>query len=172
MKVITIGRLPNNDIVVNDPLVSKNHLQIIQDDFGNFRLADFGSKNGTFVNGKKVSGEVRINPNDIIRIGNTTLQWRNHFPNNNVNNNYPTPNFPSPPPVQPLIPSNINIKRENVDIDLKRRGEKGDDFHVPFRRNLGDRLGNSAGALGGCLLWVVAIVVILGIIALCAKGCA
>ncbi|MDR2065261.1 MAG: FHA domain-containing protein, partial [Prevotellaceae bacterium] len=59
MKVITIGRKPENSVVINDPLVSRHHLQIIQDDSGNFRLADFGSKNGTFVNGKRISGEVR-----------------------------------------------------------------------------------------------------------------
>ncbi|MDR1552068.1 MAG: FHA domain-containing protein [Prevotellaceae bacterium] len=79
MKVITIGRNPANDIVINDPLVSRHHCQIIQDDYGNFRLADFGSKNGTFVNGQKRNGESYLQQGDIIRIGNTTLPWISYF---------------------------------------------------------------------------------------------
>jgi hypothetical protein len=79
MKVITIGRSRDNDIVISDNLVSRNHLQIIQDDSGNFRLADLGSKNGTFVNGRQVNGEVYLNPNDVVRIGNTTLPWKRYF---------------------------------------------------------------------------------------------
>jgi hypothetical protein len=79
MKVITIGRDSSNEVVINDDKVSRNHLQIIQDDLGNFRLADFGSINGTFVNGNKVSGEVSLNPDDSLRIGDTTLPWKDYF---------------------------------------------------------------------------------------------
>jgi hypothetical protein len=79
MKVITIGREHGNDIVISDSLVSRNHLQIIQDDSDNFRLVDFGSKNGTFVNGRRVIGEVYLNPNDVVRIGNTILPWKSYF---------------------------------------------------------------------------------------------
>jgi hypothetical protein len=81
MNVITIGRSPanENDVVVNDLLVSRHHLQIIQDNNGKFSLVDFGSVNGTFVNGHKVSGEVALNPTDVVRIGNTTLPWNTYF---------------------------------------------------------------------------------------------
>jgi hypothetical protein len=82
MKVITIGRNPANNVVIDDPRVSRHHLQIIQDDYGNFSVADFGSRNGTFVNGKRVTGEVRLSPGDIILIGNTTLPWNSYFPVN------------------------------------------------------------------------------------------
>jgi len=79
MKVITIGRHPKNDAVIHDSKVSRHHLQIIQDDGGNFRLADFGSTNGTFVNGAKVLGETPLHPNDVIQIGKTVLPWRSYF---------------------------------------------------------------------------------------------
>lgn len=79
MKVITIGRDLNNDVVINDPKVSRHHLQVIQDDYGNFRIADFGSANGTFVNGQKISGEMSLSSNDIVRIGNTTVAWKQYF---------------------------------------------------------------------------------------------
>ena len=80
MKVITIGRSTQNDVVINDPYVGRNHLQIIQKDDGCFYVADFGSKNGTYVNGNKVHGEVRLSSSDIVRIGNTTLPWKSYFP--------------------------------------------------------------------------------------------
>jgi hypothetical protein len=77
--------------------VSGHHLQIIQDDTGNFRLADFGSTNGTYVNGSKINREISLNPTDVVRIGNTTLPWESYFiqtPPADVNN--PVPPIPKP----------------------------------------------------------------------------
>lgn len=81
MKIIKIGRDTGNDIIIDDSTVSRIHCQIIQDDNDNFRLIDINSKNGTFVNGTKRHGEVRLNKSDIIRIGNTTLPWQTYFNN-------------------------------------------------------------------------------------------
>lgn len=81
MRVITIGRsTENNDIVVNDEKVSRNHLQMVMDDNGNYSVVDLGSTNGTYVNGQRISGEVRLQPSDEVRIGQTVLPWRNYFP--------------------------------------------------------------------------------------------
>lgn len=80
MKVITIGRSnEGNDVIIDDPWVSRHHFQIVQDNDGSFRLADFGSTNGTYVNGQKVSGEVDLDENDIIRVGNTIIPWKQYF---------------------------------------------------------------------------------------------
>ncbi|MDR1594873.1 MAG: FHA domain-containing protein [Prevotellaceae bacterium] len=79
MKIITFGRHTNNEIVINDPKVSRIHLQIIQDDNNNFTLVDLNSVNGTFVNGQRVTGEVALNPNDTVRIGNTAIVWQDYF---------------------------------------------------------------------------------------------
>ena len=79
MKVITIGRSSQNDVPINDGKVSRHHCQIIQHDDGSYSLSDFGSTNGTFVNGRQVHGEVRLNPTDVVRIGNTVLNWKNYF---------------------------------------------------------------------------------------------
>jgi hypothetical protein len=106
MKVITVGRNPGNNVVINDPLVGRNHCQIIQDDYGNFSLVDNNSTNGTFVNGQRRQGQVRLNPSDIIRIGNTTLPWRSYFadskgPDGGGTIVYPPPPPPPPPPKVP-----------------------------------------------------------------------
>lgn len=84
MIVLTIGRSPENEIVIDDVKVSRHHMQIIRDDYGNFRLADFGSLNGTYVNGEKIKGEIRLSPNDVVKIGNTVLPWRRYFENSGV----------------------------------------------------------------------------------------
>jgi hypothetical protein len=81
MKIITIGRSSDNNVVINDALVSRSHCQIIKDDNGSCRLIDNNSANGTFINGVKQHGEVRLHSSDIIRIGNTTLPWQSYFNN-------------------------------------------------------------------------------------------
>jgi len=79
MKVITIGRTQDNDIIINDIKVSRNHVQIVQGDNGNFSIVDLGSTNGTFVNEQRITGEVRLQVNDSVKIGNTILPWRSYF---------------------------------------------------------------------------------------------
>lgn len=81
MKIIRIGRSTQNDVVINDPFVSGSHCQIIQDGQGSFVLIDTNSSNGTYVNGVQRHGEVRLNPSDIVKIGNTILPWQTYFNN-------------------------------------------------------------------------------------------
>ena len=88
MKIIKIGRDPNNDVIVNDVQVSRNHCQIIQDWQGNYTLVDLNSTNGTYVNGIRLRREVRLTETDVVKIGNTNLPWINYFPpiNKSINN--------------------------------------------------------------------------------------
>lgn len=79
MKIVKIGRNAQNDVVIDDEFVSASHCQIIQDDRGNYVLVDTNSSNGTYVNGVKRRGEVRLNPSDIVKVGHTTLPWQNYF---------------------------------------------------------------------------------------------
>lgn len=79
MKVITIGRSPENEVCVNDPKVSRHHCQVIQHDDGHFTLSDFGSTNGTNINGRKISGEVLLQENDVVVVGDTIVSWRQYF---------------------------------------------------------------------------------------------
>jgi len=82
MKIITIGRDHDNDIVINDGKASRHHTQIIHE-AGGFRIVDLNSSNGTFVNDRKISGETVLQNNDIVRIGNTVLPWQSYFPKEN-----------------------------------------------------------------------------------------
>jgi pSer/pThr/pTyr-binding forkhead associated (FHA) protein len=65
---LTIGRHPDNDIVPKDAAVS-NHHAVIQRKDEKVILVDKGSKNGTFVNGKKVQS-AELNDEDIVKFGN------------------------------------------------------------------------------------------------------
>ncbi len=62
-----IGRAPDCQLVVPDRQVSRHHARIERRSTGLF-LADLHSKNGTHLNGTKVSEEVRLQDGDIIQI--------------------------------------------------------------------------------------------------------
>lgn len=69
---LTIGRDPLNDVVIDHPSTSRFHAQIKKLQ-GTYKLTDLGSTNGTFVNGKSVTGMRALRPGDIVRIGPSTL---------------------------------------------------------------------------------------------------
>lgn len=94
MKVITIGRDKSNDIVIaDDPHASRHHLQIIQHDDGHFSLKDFGSTNGTTVNGNRIYGEIPLNEMDVVRIGSgNPIPWRDYF-YSDVQYSYSSPHY-------------------------------------------------------------------------------
>lgn len=52
-KEITIGRGPNNHIIIDHPTVSQKHAKIVHDEQG-LHLSDLGSSNGTMVNDERV----------------------------------------------------------------------------------------------------------------------
>ena len=51
---LTIGREPDNDVALDDPLASRHHAELLQID-GSWSIVDRGSVNGTFVNDAKVT---------------------------------------------------------------------------------------------------------------------
>lgn len=79
MKVIIVGRDSTNDIVVNDVRVSRNHMQLVYDDQGVYWVIDLGSSNGTYVNGKRITKETRLDESDKIMIGSTEINWLSYF---------------------------------------------------------------------------------------------
>ncbi len=72
--LVKIGRQPGNQIVLDDPLVSKQHAQIELQE-GIYILTDTNSTNGTFLNDMRITDPRALKDGDIIRIGNTTLRF-------------------------------------------------------------------------------------------------
>ena len=64
---LTIGRTEQNDIQLKAPYISRRHALIITED-DTTRVVDWGSKNGVFVNSRRV-GEHFLKNGDIIAIG-------------------------------------------------------------------------------------------------------
>lgn len=66
-KEVSIGRSPDNGLVIDNPAVSHYHARVFKED-GRIMLEDFGSLNGTFVNGQRVK-MVALKPGDSVAIG-------------------------------------------------------------------------------------------------------
>ncbi len=72
--LVVIGRGQDCDLVLEDNNLSRRHCQI-RKWAGHFRLEDLQSKNGTYVNGKRVD-VVDLNPGDLITIGDQMLVFK------------------------------------------------------------------------------------------------
>lgn len=89
--VINVGRSSSNDEVIKDSTVSRTHCQFVKDDRGNICVIDTNSKNGVYVNGKKIYGKEYLSSSDVVRIGNTTLPWKNYFVDSVIRDPDPIP---------------------------------------------------------------------------------
>lgn len=68
--LLQVGR--GADVAVNDPRVSRFHFSLQQMDGGEVHLVDLGSRNGTSLNGRRVS-RARIERSDVIRAGDSVF---------------------------------------------------------------------------------------------------
>jgi Protein of unknown function (DUF3662)/FHA domain len=71
--LIGIGRASDNDVIVDDPMVSRHHCQL-KLQHGAYGFTDLGSRNGSTVNGQRVS-QVALGPGDLIRVGDTEIEF-------------------------------------------------------------------------------------------------
>lgn len=83
-----IGRASSADIVVNLNSVSRNHGTLVRDNEGNWRYNDLNSKNGSYINGKRVTESTPLNTGDTLTLGGTDFT---------------------------LIPVSIQEKQDNID---------------------------------------------------------
>ena len=82
---IKIGRDSSNDVIINEPRVSRNHAIITDLGDGTFEIKDLGSTNGTFVNGERVNQKV-IRPGDKVEVSNCIANWYDAFTNSSGSN--------------------------------------------------------------------------------------
>jgi protease PrsW len=73
--VIHIGRMEGNDIVLDDPLVSRHHA-VIRWGANGYELEDLGAANGTYVQGHRIHGRVVLATAQTIRVGGTELVFQ------------------------------------------------------------------------------------------------
>lgn len=65
---LSIGRAPGSVLRLNDFTVSRAHAQLRSTEDG-WTLRDLGSSNGTWVNGRRVTGTTAVHPGDHVRFG-------------------------------------------------------------------------------------------------------
>lgn len=72
--LLTVGRSPNNDVVIPDVSVSRFHAFLKRDEAGTFLIQDAGSTNGTLLNGRTVPSRgtgpaCPVKSGDTLRVG-------------------------------------------------------------------------------------------------------
>lgn len=72
---LTLGRAPDNDIVIDGEGVSRYHAQLRYDG-GSLWLRDAGSRNGIFVNGNRVTDYKALKAGDVVTFADQTYAVR------------------------------------------------------------------------------------------------
>jgi FHA domain-containing protein len=77
-KRLNVGRASDNELTLNDGSVSKIHAALLMTGEGTLLVADTGSTNGTFINGRRIAyGESRvIEDGDVIGFGDVEVRLR------------------------------------------------------------------------------------------------
>ncbi|CUU54049.1 ABC-type multidrug transport system, ATPase component [Parafrankia irregularis] len=73
---VVIGRAPECDVVLGDPLVSRRHAELRRSGT-EWKIVDLGSWNGTFVNGRRIEQQAPLAAGDIVGIGHALLHLQN-----------------------------------------------------------------------------------------------
>jgi predicted component of type VI protein secretion system len=115
--VMTIGRDVNNDLVINDSEVSRNHARLTSQS-GGYLIEDLASTNGTFVNGQRLIGPKLLNSSDVVGLGETIVLEYSYIadsgatvvaagPIRPMSAEPPTspPRMPEPEPMPPPMPA-------------------------------------------------------------------
>jgi hypothetical protein len=149
---VRIGRSSRNDVVLNDPSLSRFHCRLFYKPGDGMWVADLGSSNETLLNGKSVQ-ENRVHPGDEISIGDTLMRIRSdEYPGEpdvaGVTARVGGPSTATPAPV--LLPASAAPAAPEPAIDL---GLKRQSAGVP------------AGRLRGLLIGTVAVMALVAILA-------
>src|SRR5689334_12055888 len=72
---VTLGKASTNVVALeHDPTVSRLHA-ILENHGSAWSIRDVGSRNGTFVNGDKITAERVLRPGDEIRVGKSRVVY-------------------------------------------------------------------------------------------------
>ncbi len=71
---VTLGRSRQCDVVLDDPNVSRTHAEI-RPRGGSWVLTDFGSTNGSSINGRRIEGPEVLKPGDELELGTSVIRF-------------------------------------------------------------------------------------------------
>ncbi|MFP2931803.1 sigma 54-interacting transcriptional regulator [Pyxidicoccus sp. 3LG] len=72
-EALSVGKAPDNDVVIDHPTVSRNHL-VVRRQGDRFLVQDLGSTNGTFLDGAQVR-EAYLRPGALLEVGDVRLRF-------------------------------------------------------------------------------------------------
>ena len=77
-KRLNVGRASDNELSLNDASVSKIHATLVLNSEGTLLVADTGSTNGTYINGRRIAyGEARqIEEGDVVGFGDVEVRFK------------------------------------------------------------------------------------------------
>ena len=129
-ELTTLGRDITNDIVINDRETSRHHLRLLRSG-DSITLEDLGSTNGTFVNGKRVSGVTPLQNGDMIGLGETvTLGLDIKPPPQPVPVTPPPDELETPPPAESVYAAPV----EPPEYDYQPAAPAEDPYAPPDRK--------------------------------------
>lgn len=113
-----IGRGSGNEVRLNEPSVSRNHIKIYKDN-GRYYIEDLQSRNGTWVNGNVIESGVKIQVQEgvPIAVGNVHLSLGKECPSNRMPNQYSI--SIQPPGDDGLKKSTLNDRRAKQKKELE-----------------------------------------------------
>ena len=104
---IVVGREEDSDLVLDDKEVSRHHARFKPLPDGTVELEDLGSRNGTFVDGKQISGPVILRGGEKVEIGDTVISA--------VGTGAPEAAVQAPAPAERTIPLRRSPRRKRED---------------------------------------------------------
>ena len=105
--VLTIGRDPTNNLVIDDKRVSRRHARFERDDAG-FYIHDLESTNGTYLNQQRITGSQLLRNNDEVWVGDRVIIFRD-----------PEATMKGTPP--PIVRQRLMEPEEELRIDSKAK---------------------------------------------------
>lgn len=73
LPLTSIGRAPTNSVVIDDSFASSEHAMLVLKN-GQWWLEDRNSRNGTLLNGERVTSSIIVTDGDLISIGNRSFR--------------------------------------------------------------------------------------------------
>ncbi len=72
---VVIGRSEEADVFLDDPYASTFHMRLTMEE-GSLTVADLGTTNGTYVNGRRVTTPMTLSTGDSVQVGKTIMEVR------------------------------------------------------------------------------------------------
>jgi len=137
---LSVGRSDTNDVALPwDTEVSRLHAEL-ECIAGEWTVVDDGlSRNGTYVNGTRISGRVRLRDGDVVRVGRTILGYRRPDADETAEHTVVAG--------EPVTPATLSPTQRSVLMALARPYKHGDFATPPTNQAIADELHLSVDAV-------------------------